>query len=216
MSATLFLFLVLNFGISWFNAWSVGRSWNETRAVGGVAHFMAWCGAVMSASGFTWCYLVLLTLINSVLPVDYRLPEKYAEGMFHLGYLIIIFPILGSGLAITVQSWAHFWRNRNFKNGALAGWNTFAQVYNTYQSIKTVPQSLSFVSDLFKSDGKRRGKDDARGQLIMLMVVLVVLAVMGGVLTTALVIRSTARSVAREQAYRARTAKLDNCETTPA
>jgi hypothetical protein len=97
MSAILILLLLLNFVISWFNAWSVGRSWAETKAFGGLPRFFAWCGSVMSACGFTWCYLVLLVIINHAIPWKYQLPPKYEEAMFRLGYLMIILPVIGSG-----------------------------------------------------------------------------------------------------------------------
>jgi hypothetical protein len=54
------LLWVLNFGISWFNAWSVGKTWTETKATGGAPHFMSWMGATMAAVGFTWCYAVVI------------------------------------------------------------------------------------------------------------------------------------------------------------
>src|SRR6266436_2256340 len=50
----LFLLLILNFAISWFNAWSVGRVWIESKMIGGLFRMTVWCGAIMSAFGFTW------------------------------------------------------------------------------------------------------------------------------------------------------------------
>lgn len=48
----------LNVVLSAVNAWGCGKSWTETKHAGGLAHFMNWMGAVMSASGFTWCYTI--------------------------------------------------------------------------------------------------------------------------------------------------------------
>lgn len=194
MSAMLLLLVLLNFGISWFNAWSVGRSWAETKAAGGLARFMAWMGAIMSASGFTWVYLVILTLINNAIPWKYQLPPQYAEGMFRLGYLIIILPVIGSGLAITVQSWMYFWRNRNWKSGAVAGWNTFADIYNIYTAARAIPESLSFLGNLFDSDDD----DDAKSFFGKLMIALAILAVIGGIVTTAAIINITNRNYSRQ------------------
>jgi hypothetical protein len=92
MSIILLFLVLLNFVISWFNAWSVGRGWAETKVAGGFARFMSWCGAIMSASGFTWCYLVIICIVGQLIPGRYHLPDKYAEGVFRLGYLIIILP----------------------------------------------------------------------------------------------------------------------------
>src|SRR5260370_8046537 len=62
----LFPLLILNFAISWFNAWSVGRVLVESKMIGGFFRMTVWCGAIMSACGFTWVYLTLLgTLTQS-------------------------------------------------------------------------------------------------------------------------------------------------------
>lgn len=187
----MFLF-VLNFGISWFNAWSVGRSWAETRAVGGFPRLMAWCGAIMSASGFTWCYLIVLALAAQQFE---WLDAEHIQGMLSLGYLVIILPVLGSGLGITVQSWAHFARRRDLMSGGIAGYNTFAQAYNTYQAVKGIPTAFSNVLNIFDSDSSDDSGKSAAGKLVIL---LVVLAVMAGTLTTTMIIRTTARSAARD------------------
>ena len=64
-----------------------------------------WCGAIMSACGFTWVYIALLAILAQSFQ---WLPARYIEGIFSLGYLVIIVPLLGSGLGITASSWAHF------------------------------------------------------------------------------------------------------------
>lgn len=180
------LLVVLNFAISIFNSWSVGRGWAETKAAGGWPRFMSWMGATMASCGFTWCYLVILAIIAYSTG---KLPERYIEAMLSLGYLIIILPILGSGLAITIDSWGHFWRKKSLGSGAVAGWNSFAQVYNTVQAARAIPKAFENVFDVFGS--KKGGKKD--GAAAMLVILLVVLAVPGGVLTAAAIIRTTAR-----------------------
>jgi heme/copper-type cytochrome/quinol oxidase subunit 2 len=182
------ILILLNLAISTFNSWSVGRGWAESRHVGGWARFMAWCGAIMAASGFTWSFTMLLAFGAEAMG---KLPPAYVEGMTRLGYLVVILPIIGSGLAITVQSWAYFWRRRSFANGAVAGWNSFAQVYNIVSAMDAVPESLSFLADLF--GGKSKGSSDKDSAALRLMIMLVVLAVVGGILVTAVIIRTTAR-----------------------
>lgn len=194
MILLLFGLMILNFGISVFNAWSVGRSWIETRQMGGLPRFMAWMGAIMSASGFTWVYLVVLALI--VQSFGY-LPMKYIQAMLSLGYLVIIGPVLGSGLAITVQSWSYFWRERSLKRGAISGWNTFAQLYNTYEAISAVPDALKSVMEAFKDSDS-----DSDNKYRTLVILLVICALLGGALTTALIIRATSRAVAEQFSYR--------------
>lgn len=193
----LILLVVMNFAISWFNAWAVGKSWPESKHEGGWAHFMNWMGAVMSACGFTWCYLVIMVTVGSHWDVTDKetglvhpfLQLETAELVFKLGYTIIILPILGSGLAITVQSWSIFWRRRTLGNGAVAGYNTIAQISNTYDAIRFLP---GFVGDLL--DAFSKGKSDSKdGKTLMLVVFLVVVALIGGILTTYAILMSSAQ-----------------------
>lgn len=185
------LLLVLNFVISSFNAWSVGRSWPDAKAVGGWPRFMAWMVAIMSACGFTWTYTILLGLAANALGY---LPMKYLNGMLSLGYLAIIIPLLFSGLALTIDSWSYFWRRRTFGSGAVAGWNTFAQVYNTYEAISAIPEALGAVGGMFSDSD---GDSDANGFFVKLVVILVACATVGGILTTFAIVRVTARGSAR-------------------
>lgn len=205
----IWFFVLLNFGISWLNAWGCGRTWAETKMVGGWQHFMNWMGAIMSASGFTWCYLVVVGTIANIIPVEMEkgsglyeplLSDGNLQAFYALGYLVIILPILGSGLAIMLESWAHFWRRRTFRSGAVAGWNTFANAYNYYQAAQGIPAALEKVGELFKGGGK---DSDSKGKGTVIVVALVALAVLGGILTTASIIRATMTRmirVRREQA----------------
>ncbi|MBI2038970.1 MAG: hypothetical protein HYT22_01655 [Candidatus Niyogibacteria bacterium] len=191
----LFVLMVLNFGISWFNAWSVGHTWPETQTLGGWPKFLAWCGAVMSACGFTWVYLIVLALIAGAAG---WLEPRYVEAMLSLGYLVIIAPVLGSGIALTIESWMRFWKQRTFGSGAVAGWNTFAQVYNMYQGVSAIPRALGNVMDVFGDrKSSRDDGDSGKGAMAMLAILLVVVAVAGGVLTTTLILRHAAKNHAR-------------------
>lgn len=211
----------LNFAISWFNAWACGSTWDSTRARGGVPHFMNWMGAVMSASGFTWCYLIALGMLGSVLPMSLIqdapeggipvegpiLDAATLQAFFDLGYLVIIFPILGSGLALTVQAWRSLARRRAAKTAdamdyVVAGWDTFAQVHNTVGAIRHVPGVLDNLGGFFggKSSG---GSDDAKGTLILIVVLLVVASAFAGILTTYSILQTRRRTIAQEEHYRA-------------
>lgn len=203
MIAVLF---AINFAISWFNAWTCGTTWDSTKAKGGAAHFMNWMGAIMSASGFTWCYLVVLGFLGSITPAAWFIEPEAGEvvtGMlldaaqlqafYDLGYLVIILPILGSGLAITVQTWRYFARQRHRTAGdyAITGWNTFAQVHNTYEAIQNVPSVVGRLGDFFGSSDS----EDGKGAIVAL---LVILAVCGGVLTTFGIIQARRKAVILE------------------
>jgi hypothetical protein len=187
----LLLLFIFNFGISWLNAWSVGKMWLESKATGGFNHFVTWCAAVMSACGFTWCYLFVLAFLAGSIPYNGHplLAQKYVNGMLELGYLVIILPIIGSGIGLTINSWQNLRRDRTLGNGAIAGYNTFAQVYNTVQAIEVIPDIFSSLSGIFSSD------DDDKDS-IYLMVTLVIVALVAGMVTTFAIVKSSARAKA--------------------
>jgi hypothetical protein len=182
------ILLFVNLGISWFNAWSVGRTWADTKAMGGWARLLAWCGAAMSACGFTYVYLTIL----SMLAVSFHvLPPQYARAALELGYVMIILPLLGSGLGITINSIATAWRRRDLMSIGMAGYNTYAQIYNTYAAATTLPGVLSDLNRTFNSD------DEDSGPATYLVILLVAFAIGGGILTTSAIIRATARKYAQ-------------------
>lgn len=180
-----FFLLLLNFGISWLNAWSVGKMWAETKAEGGFSHFVTWCTAIMSASGFTWCYTIILALLAGSIQHHGHvlLAPKYVQGTIELGYLVVILPIIGSGLGITISSVRDFNRNRTLANGGEAGYNVFAQVYNTIEMVRVIP-------GIFKDLGKLSSDDDDYGWVL----VIVAAAVIGGFLTTMAIVKNSAES----------------------
>ena len=209
------LLWILNFGISVFNALGCGNTWDSTRARGGLAHFMNWMAAIMSASGFTWCYLVILGLLGAVtplalfmkgengVPVEGMLLDAQAvQAFFDLGYLVILLPILGSGLAITVNSWREFARAKHRRMGdyVITGWNTFAQIDNIYMAIQETPGVITNLGRFFFGGAK---DSDAKGKAAMLVVTLVVVAALGGVLTTFSIIQVRRRAVILNEYNRA-------------
>lgn len=115
----IWLIWLLIFVISWFNAWAVGKSWYETKHAGGFGHLVNWCGLIMSAAGFTWCYLILLGYVGTTVPESVLMDQADVDvliaaggqigpliksstmtAFLNLGYLIIWFPVVGSGLVI--------------------------------------------------------------------------------------------------------------------
>jgi len=196
----LFLLFLVNLVISWFNAYHVGSVWDSARAKGGWARLMTWAGAMMSASGFTWCYTVILGLLGSVIPMDHQDPAQgmllegeSLQAFFELGYTIIIFPILGSGLAMTVNSWRNLARkDRGIGDWVETGWNTYAQVSNTLDAYENLPEISDHLRDFFKGDNKKGA----------IVVFLVALALLGGVMTTYFIVNSRRRSARLEEMLR--------------
>ena len=63
----------------------------------------------MSASGFSWCYLIILVVAGHGLG---WLDNDHVELALRLGYVLLIPGILVSGLMITLDSWARAYRTR--------------------------------------------------------------------------------------------------------
>lgn len=185
------LYLAFTFGISFLNAYSSGAYFTESKLIGGWTRFLTWCGLIMSACGFTWVYLTIMTM--AAIHMEKLTPE-WGLVMMKLGYLIIILPVLGSGLGIWIHSLTNAYRNRSFGNIAVAGWNTYAQVRNTWEAASHAPNYLKDVMDAFSPKGKRGGKNDGAAALLVIM--LVILAVFGGAITTGLIARWADRRVA--------------------
>ncbi|HYT91226.1 MAG TPA: hypothetical protein VEL76_21105 [Gemmataceae bacterium] len=173
---------LLNLGISIWNAYAVGKSWAEAKAAGGWPRVLCWSGAVMSASGFSWCYLFLLALAA----YQFEFLDAAQVGVaINLGYLLLIPGILLSGLVITLDSWARAFRQGGFLNYGAAVYNTYAQVHNTYHAITSVGDAFRSVTDYF-GGGSRR--EDRNGSGWVVVVLLVVAALAAGVLTTIFII----------------------------
>lgn len=181
---------ILNFAISWWNARVVGLVWVETKHMGGWPRFMTWMGWLMSASGFTWCYLVVLLFGAYFVQPAFLKPHEpmlltpeHIRGGFALGYLIILPGILFSGLMIWIDSVSQAWRRRDPASIGVASWNTFAQAHNTYSAMRGAPEAWNAVGDLF-SGGSSSSGGDGKGKALLLIIVLVVMAVVAGILTT--------------------------------
>lgn len=199
------VFFFLNLLISIANAWGCGRTWDSTKAKGGGAHFMNWMGATMAASGFTWCYLVVIGFIATNIHhtdkvtkvVKPYLDPVALQAFCDLGYLVIILPILGSGLAITVASWRAVARRRSAGNIAITGWNTFAQVHNMYTAAQAIPGVWERLGGFF---GGKSSSNDGKNKLV---IALVAIAVLGGLLTTYAIVQGARRGALLSERLRA-------------
>lgn len=179
--------LLLNTGISFWNAYACGAYLTESKIIGGWTRFMVWCGLVMSACGFTWVYLAIVTLGSEPFGI---LTAKQAKIMFEMGNLVIILPVLGSGMAIWIDSVIQAYRTRSFGDIAVAGWNTFAQVHNTWEAASSAPSAFKAVTEFFSGDSD---SDSVIGAALILVVVIVIA---GGILTTAAIARWADRRIA--------------------
>ena len=198
------LFWILNFLISWLNAWGCGKTWNEAKYAGGFPRLIIWSAAIMAACGFTWCYMVIAVALGGTIQVEQDdgsmaayLTAEQVQAVADLGYMLIIFPILGSGIVITIHAWGVAYRRRTLGSGAVAAWDTFAMVYNVSSALRNVPDATSRLGEFFFSS---KGDSKGKGQLIVVM--LVVLCAVAGIVTTYLIITKTAKSTARSRAFK--------------
>lgn len=178
---------VLNLAISGWNAYACGSAWVEAKHYGGWPRFMCWMGAIMSASGFTWCYLIFLALSGHFL-----FPEEVTDSIvlvsLQLGYIIIIPGILIAGLMIMIDSWATAYREGGVLNYGIAAYNTYAQIHNTYSAIETFGGAFGNVTNFFSSSDD----DDSGAGAIAIVIGLVAVAAFGGILTTYVIINKVA------------------------
>lgn len=178
------ILLIWNFGVSAWNAYAVGSSWARIEATGGLfGKIMLWCGWLMSAIGFTWCYLFLIGFIMYAVG---WLDQEAVSAMFSLGYLIIIIPALGTGLIITINSWINAYHERSVGNFAIATYNTSAQFYNSYRALSAIPEALKSVIEFFGKGmgGSSGGKRDGKGAMGILVIIALIIAIALGVFTT--------------------------------
>src|SRR5271167_447771 len=153
------LLLLWNFGISWLNCYFVGKTWAESQAIGGWTRFVTWSAAVMGASGFVWCNTLVLGFLASthvaILPLKYQLTDRYLELLFEMGYVLVIFPILGSGLAIWADSLKQAYKNRDGLSIGVAAYNTFAMAHNTFEAARFLPTVIDKIGTSIKESNNK-------------------------------------------------------------
>jgi hypothetical protein len=178
--------LILNVLISIWNCYAVGTAWKDTMAMGSTFDkVLLWSGVIQSGVGFSMPILIALALGTTVFLTSGTEPvlttaeaTELLEGVFSLWYIAVIFPILGSGLAI----WAHSVRTalhrRDLGSFAVAGWNSYAQIHNTLSAINNLGGAFGNVGKLFS--GALSGKGDGKGKLAILAILLVIVALVAG------------------------------------
>jgi hypothetical protein len=180
---------VLNFGISVWNAYAVGKVWVEARLEGGWHRFMCWMGAIMSASGFTWCYLSFLALTAHHFE---WINDRQVMAALNLGYVLMIPFILFAGYAITLDSWVQAFRRGGFLNYGTAAWNTYATLHNTYSAWRNVGGAFASLREFFGGSRDSRDRDSDGPSPVIVVILLVAFALLAGILTTAVIIRRCA------------------------
>jgi hypothetical protein len=193
----LILVCLLDAGIGYWDAHVSGRYWSERDNLPGMVRFMMWCGAIMSVIAFSCAYIVVVTLGMQALGMFpilalllFKATISSAEvntiigGVFDLWYITIIFPCLGIGLALWANSIAVAIKKHDLGSIAVAGWNTFAQGYNTVNAFRNVPVVLKSLGGVFR-------KFKAKDYLVILMFLPLVLSIGLAVVSTMVVMRAS-------------------------
>ena len=181
--------MLINLVISFFNARSCGKVWAESKAIGGWFRACVWAGVIMAAAGFTTVYSIILAFVG--IATGY-IPESALPFLSSLTYVLIIVPVIASGFIILIESWIAFAREKSLMNLGVAGWNTFAQVYNTYNAVKSFGGAWDIVA---KGLGGLNSDDSDSNNSTFKVILLVLLAIGGGILTTMVIIKKYTASL---------------------
>jgi hypothetical protein len=93
-------------------------------------------------------------------------------------YLLIIAAIIPTGMIIWLNSIVAFWKRKTFGNGAIAAYNTFANISNIVRATRGVPSAFGRLSEnLF------RGNNKGKAILVKFAIFIIILALIGGFLT---------------------------------
>lgn len=187
MGLAIFL-LVLSYGISFYNSWAVGQVWLEAKEAGGPILAYAWCGRIMAICGYTQMHVVVLGFAAYLLG---KISIDTLNAVFGLGYLLIVFPIIGIGIIMTMQAWAAWWRHRTFGNLGVAAYDSAATIYNIRNAFDGVPWALKALDKVLNSKGKK----DQTAWLLAI----VVTAVVGGIIIDHKVVKASAESAGQKR-----------------
>jgi len=187
------LLVLVNIAIAWWNCYVVGKSWDVVKHHGSAfERILLWCGAIQSAVGFSIPILIGLAFASVAFMTSGETPamtqedaQVFMEGIFSLWYLLVIFPILGSGIIIWVHSVREAINRRDFASIATAGWNTYANISNFVNAGSGIGDALSGIGKAFSGGNSR----DNKGVAILLLIMIVVVALLAGALITATLIQ---------------------------
>lgn len=176
------LWILITLVLSTLNAVGAGYAWPESKERGGLAHLVTWSVAIMASIGFT----MLLALFNLAVALSQHwiTPELAVRGEA-LTFSLVAVPILGTGLVLTLDAWAAWRRSRSLGDLAVAGYDTWAQVHNTYVVVRHLGGAMRSAGGLFEGSSGGGNADldgDDAGALIVILLVLA--AVIGGALIT--------------------------------
>lgn len=190
----LFLFLALNFAISWSNASYVGRYWSESKQVGGSFRVYMVTGYIMAIAGFTMVYGYILLLISPYILPLLKVSQETILAVQSLSadliYLFCVATIIPTGFYIWIRSLKTFFEEKTLSAGLTAGWNTFAQIHNVVNAAREVPNSLSRIADALLGKGKKKNDKTI---IVALAILILAVAIFGGYFTASYIMKKADR-----------------------
>jgi hypothetical protein len=184
---SLALILLVNYTISWWNAYATGKSWVEAKAVGGWIRVVAWAGAVLSAAGFSTVYLFLIAYGAHVLGYIDDQSMKLALSFGNLG---LITPMIGAGIVVTLESWRRAYRHPSLLSLGSAGWNTYATAHNALSAFEDSGDALDMIGEAYTSAIDSKSK--AVAVALITAIAIALFALVAGALQAAFLIRKYA------------------------
>ncbi|MEM0150021.1 MAG: hypothetical protein QXW10_03945 [Candidatus Micrarchaeaceae archaeon] len=158
------IILVLDFGISVWNAYASGYNIGMVRKLGkgGFSKAAAYSGLALALAGMTYVLIVVLSFIAYALQyvgigvVDYALA---------FDFLVFGLMIIGFGLMITIQSIIVAAHKKSFGSIAIALWNTFAEVWDIASYVEGFRASVQML---------KSNKQSRANALVIVLVALLV------------------------------------------
>jgi len=190
----LIFWMLITFGISWWNSYAVGCMWSEAKEIKGQVRVLSIAGYVMAVAGFTMVYTTILILLSAWIIPYTAIAETFPTGdllelTYNLMYVMIIIPVLTSGIIIWYHSALSFWKRKNVGNGLVLGWNSYANVRNIISATRQTPNALKSIANILFGRKGKKGK----GDVILLAVFIVILAICGGWFTTSAIVKKADR-----------------------
>lgn len=177
----LILLLLVNGIISFWNAKEAGKIWAEAQSLGGWIQTVTWCTVIQSALGFSYIYVYFLSTIAYKIHV---LSYSTISIIYDLSFFVIILPLVGTGSIMMIESWIQAKRERSLLSLGIAGWNTFASIYNAYHVIQNFSSAFNNVKNFF---GDFSGDSDDDDKLNVIVIVAV--ALLAGIITTMVIVQ---------------------------
>ena len=107
-------------------------------------------------------------IAHSIGYVEVSVINIYLKGI----YALIIVPVIGSGMIITIHSWIALYRDRSLSNLGTTGWNTLTTAYNTYYAVNSIRDSFEVIKTLLVDDDSN---SEAPSKIIFLVAITLLL-----------------------------------------